>query len=641
MIHIVAKGRPDFCTMKKSLVTVLGGFGFVLLVFASISWYFNQKIHEKQAILLKLDNLSTQIQEHKDWMEHLTNQRFWYDSIAKNETNYRRKNTYTHELIRQNLTNTFLAADQKNKQSLLARLDHLLLTEDRILNDIAKIGFKEYGYIGKMRVVIHQIEKEFPQFEEQILSLRRHEKDYIMRNDEHYALSLHNEIALWKASGQFPQGLNQYLEYFDSVRSRFQMLFAAPNKNHYASWSLNISNIQANLRVIRGNFIRESYSLSNDSMKMQYVVSAIAFLALIFGSIYIIRNITLQVTRLQKSMNEFIASNYQADETISHQLPKNEIGQISIQFLKMARKIKWDVRLLEDRVSRRTVALQEKNGQLEKQHAEMMDSLRYAQKLQESLLVSRKQLAQHFEQVHVHYSPKNLVGGDFYWMKSFRENGSEKVLFAIADCTGHGVPGALLSVLGMNTLDELFADGLRKTNELLDSLRKTILRRISSDEEQRMDGMDIAIFCLDKKTRELHFSGAQMPLWIVRDAEVIELNGERVPIGFTYLNHLEFKSERILLEENDKLIVFTDGIVDQFGKESNKKFGKKQLRYLLSRSSNQNGSVLYNRLMNQFSFWKGEGEQTDDCTLMILEPKFVRSRATKNGTPVAQEGIEI
>ena len=627
--------------MKKSLVTVLGGFGLILLLFASISWYYNKKIHEKQAILLKLDSLSTQIQEHKDWIEHLTNQRFWYDSIAQNETTYRRKNSFTHELIRQNLSGTFCASDSKNKKNISARLDHLLLTEDHILNDIAKIGFKEHGYIGKMRDVIHDIEKNYPQFEEQVLSLRRHEKDYIMRNDEHYAVSLHKEISLWKATGNYPKALNQYLQYFDSVRSRFQMLFATPHKNHYASWTLNITNIQANLRHIRGSFIRESYALSNDSLKMQYIISAIAFLALIFGSIYIIRNITLQVTRLQKSMNEFISSNYQADETISHQLPKNEIGQISIQFLKMARKIKWDVHLLEDRVSRRTVALQEKNSQLEKQHAEMMDSLRYAQKLQESLLVSRKQLAQHFEQVHVHYSPKNLVGGDFYWMKSFRENGSEKVLFAIADCTGHGVPGALLSVLGMNTLDELFAAGIRNTNELLDSLRKTILRRISSDEEQRMDGMDIAIFCLDKKTRELHFSGAQMPLWIVRDTEVIELNGERVPIGFTYLNHLEFKSEKILLEENDKLIVFTDGIVDQFGKESNKKFGKKQLRYLLSRSGSQNGSILYNRLMNQFSFWKGEGEQTDDCTFMILEPKFTRSRTTKNGSSVVSEGIQI
>lgn len=627
--------------MKKSLITVLGGFGLVLLLFASISWYYNKKIHEKQAILLKLDNLSAQVQEHKDWIEHLTNQRFWYDSIAKNETNYHRKNGFTHELIRQNLANTFPASDSRNERSLSARLDHLLLTEDQILNDIAKIGFKEHGYIGKMRDVIHEIEEKFPQFEEQVLSLRRHEKDYIMRNDEHYALSLHKEISNWKATGNYPKSINQYLQYFDSVRSRFQMLFAKPNKNHYASWTLNITNIQSNLRHIRGNFIKESYSLSNDSLKTQYIISAIAFLALIFGSIYIIRNITLQVTRLQKSMNEFIASNYQADETISHQLPKNEIGQISIQFLKMARKIKWDVHLLEDRVSRRTVALQEKNSQLEKQHAEMMDSLRYAQKLQESLLVSRKQLTQHFDQVHVHYSPKNLVGGDFYWMKSFRENGNEKVLFAIADCTGHGVPGALLSVLGMNTLDELFAAGIRTTNELLDSLRKTILIRISSDEEQRMDGMDIAIFCLDKKTRELHFSGAQMPLWIVRDSEVIELNGERVPIGFTYLNHLEFKSEKILLEENDKLIVFTDGIVDQFGKESNKKFGKKQLRYLLSKSGNQNGSILYNRMMNQFSFWKGEGEQTDDCTFMILEPKFIRSRTSKNGASVVSESVTI
>jgi phosphoserine phosphatase RsbU/P len=615
--------------MKKSLVVVLGGFGLVLLVFASFSWYFNQRIHHKQSLLIKLDTLSSQLQDHKDWMEEITIQRFWYDSVAKNELEYRKKNSFTHESIRTKLTDIFSDYNQ-NELFLNQTLNNIQLIEDRILNDVAKIGFKEYGYIGKMRKVIHDLEEEFPEFDQQILSLRRHEKDYIMRNDENYAKSLHAEIDLWKLKGNYPAALNQYIQYFDSVRSRMQLLFALQKKNHYSSWSANMTSIQSNLRQFRGRIIQESYDLSNDSLKIQYIISGISFFALILGSIYIIRNITIQVSRLQKSMNDFISSNYQSDETITHQLPKNEIGQISIHFLKMARKIKWDLHLLEDRVMRRTIALHEKNVQLEKQHTEIMDSLRYAQKLQESLLVSRKQLAQHFEQAHIHYSPKNLVGGDFYWMKSFRENGVEKILFALADCTGHGVPGALLSVLGMNTLDELFADGIRKPNELLDSLRKTILRRISSDEEQRMDGMDIAIFSLDKRSRELHFAGAQMPLWIVRNSEIIELNGERVPIGFTYMDHSEFKSQYLILEEEDKLVVFSDGIVDQFGMESNKKFGKKQLRYVLSRlSNNQTSSVLYNRFMNQFSFWKGEGEQTDDCTFLILEPKFVKSRNLK------------
>ncbi|MNY34219.1 Stage II sporulation protein E (SpoIIE) [compost metagenome] len=107
------------------------------------------------------------------------------------------------------------------------------------------------------------------------------------------------------------------------------------------------------------------------------------------------------------------------------------------------------------------------------------------------------------------------------------------------------------------------------------------------------------------------------------------------------MNHLEFKSQHVTLEENDKLVVFTDGMVDQFGMESNKKFGKKQLRYLLGRSSNQNSTVLYNRLMNQFSFWKGEREQTDDCTFMILEPKFVKARSPKTELPISNNKVEI
>ena len=128
--------------MKKSLVVVLGGFGLVLLIFASMSWYFNQKMHEKQALLLKLDNLSTQIQDHKDWMERLTNQRFLHDSIAKMEYEYRRKNSFTHELIHQEVSDVF-SSDKKVERDLIGTLDDLLLTEDRILNDLAKIGFKD------------------------------------------------------------------------------------------------------------------------------------------------------------------------------------------------------------------------------------------------------------------------------------------------------------------------------------------------------------------------------------------------------------------------------------------------------------------------------------------------------------------
>lgn len=604
--------------MKKSLVSVLCGFGLTLFVFAFISWFYNNKINEIQAQLLQVDNFSHSVQLHKDKIESIFNHKQQYDSIAKMFQNHVDKNKLELQLLKEKTQTTF-NDDNALKLQISNKLNEINQFETQLYYHISKIGYKEYGHIGNMRSVIHQIEQKYPHFEERILSLRRHEKDYIMRNDEYYAMLLHKEITLWKKQKMYPIELDHYLHFFDSVRYSMRALSPNSNNRTHQQWATSIGEIQHSLRVNRRELIEKSYHLTKTSITVQTGLALISFLVLLIGSSYIIRTITTQVSRLQQSMSDFISSNYQSGDQMSYKLPKNEIGQISLHYLKMARKIKRDVKLLEDRVARRTQALEEKNVLLVKQHTEMMNSLSYAQKLQESLLVSKKQLEEYFNHAFIHYQPKDLVGGDFYWMKHYQENGQDHVLFAMADSTGHGVPGALLSVLGMNILDELFAVEIRQPNELLNKLRQLILRRFQSD-EQRMDGMDIAIFNLNLQSQVLEFSGAQMPLWIIRNNEIIELQGDRVPIGFTYSKHAKFALHKINLEENDKLFVFSDGLVDQFGMISNKKMGKKQLRYNLENSTNLSTQKIFNKLKNQHNNWKGNGEQTDDCTFIILEP---------------------
>lgn len=277
--------------------------------------------------------------------------------------------------------------------------------------------------------------------------------------------------------------------------------------------------------------------------------------------------------------------------------------------------------------------LQYTTNVLEKEHEELIDSLKYAQNLQQSMLVSEEKILSNFHEAYIHYSPKQLVGGDFFWLREFHYKGESMVFFALADCTGHGVPGALLSVLGMNTLDDIFASRIHSPKAIADSMKKLIIRRLNKHLDKRLDGLDMALFCINKRTRKLTFVGAQMPLWIVRGNNLIEIPGQRVPIGFSYLNHESYCETHFTLNFGDKLLLFTDGFVDQFGGVFDKKFGKKNLRKLIDEFGAETTKTLFTKIITYFNQWKGHSEQTDDNTLILLEV-FPPENKKKRGSSI-------
>lgn len=606
--------------MKKSLLSILGSFALVLTLFALLNGYFNAKLSREQHKLVLLDNYSGQFIEHTNQFQELTSNPSMYDSVNKYFSGYARWIKVEQENLQSLIRKTFELKDDLHVKNRLIELQAIHAKNERILlADMAKIGFKESGFIGKMREIIHTLETKYPGDKTRILSLRRHEKDFIMRQDEHYADKLHAEVSDWTKNAHAPVELKLYVSNFDSVKQNLFVFKGEQHKNHLSDWRNNKDQLTVQIRAIRARCIHNSYAISSESKNIQLIVAIVCLVILIGGSIFIVRNITHQVSYLQETMSDFIAANYHSNEQVNKRLPKNEIGQLSMHFIKMARKIEWDVQVLEDRVKRRTESLNKQNELLEIKHKEITDSLRYAQEIQRTLLISKSQMQHVFDEVCVHYTPKNHVGGDFYWMKTFREHGHDKVLFALADCTGHGVPGALLSVLGINILDELFSKGIRQPHLLLQEMRNAILDRFLLEGEKRMDGMDIALFSLDLKSNDLLFAGAQMPLWILRDCELIELKGDRVPVGFTYLNHQEFDLHHVALKDNDRILLFSDGIVDQFGRYTNKKMGKKQLRYLLLQHAALDTESLFRTILNHFNQWKDDGPQTDDCTLILLK----------------------
>ena len=207
--------------------------------------------------------------------------------------------------------------------------------------------------------------------------------------------------------------------------------------------------------------------------------------------------------------------------------------------------------------------------------------------------------------------PKDVVSGDFYW---FSENADYK-LFVVADCTGHGVPGAFMSMIGNTLLNNIVNE--RKNyipNIILNELRNGIISSLKQGEgSPNKDGMDISLICINKTTHVLQAACANNPIWIVKhDKSIIEIKADKQPIGYTFANQVDFTLKTVELEKGDIVYQFTDGYADQFGGEKGKKYKYNKLKETLLEMNNQPLNQQGDILKNTFITWKGDLAQIDD-----------------------------
>jgi serine phosphatase RsbU (regulator of sigma subunit) len=208
------------------------------------------------------------------------------------------------------------------------------------------------------------------------------------------------------------------------------------------------------------------------------------------------------------------------------------------------------------------------------------------------------------------YKPKDIVAGDFYWL----ENTKEGTLFAVADCTGHGVPGAMVSVVCSHALNQSVREfGKKAPGEILDKARELVINEFSSSQQEVKDGMDIALCLL--KGKYLRFSGANNPLWIVRKTEVIELKPNKQPVG-KHAQEAPFETREFNLADGDVLYLFSDGYADQFGGVKAKKFKSASLKKLLLSIHTLSMQEQRAILEESFEKWRGSLEQVDDVCII-------------------------
>ena len=247
---------------------------------------------------------------------------------------------------------------------------------------------------------------------------------------------------------------------------------------------------------------------------------------------------------------------------------------------------------------------------LEETHEEIKDSINYAKRIQTAILPSYNTVKRNFPDSFVTYIPKDVVAGDFYWTQSF----GNQNLIAAADCTGHGVPGALVSVVCNNCLNRSVKEfGLRTPAEILNKTRDLVIEEFEKSDEEVKDGMDIAMISIE--ANKLQFAGANNPLWILREGELIEIKGDKQPIG-KHIQMQSFTNHEFDLKTNDILYIFSDGFSDQFGGDKGKKMKSSNMKKLILAHGGMDLTTQKETLEAKFHEWMGDFAQLDDVCLI-------------------------
>lgn len=291
--------------------------------------------------------------------------------------------------------------------------------------------------------------------------------------------------------------------------------------------------------------------------------------------------------------------------------------------LKVTRKQKEEINQQKSEIEVQKLEVESAHEKLAEHHQEIKDSIMYAKRIQDAIMPSMEAMNKALGNGFVLYLPKDVVAGDFFWLETSTSsnNKQEVIYFAAADCTGHGVPGAMVSVVCSNALTKaLLEEKITDTGKLLDRTRELVITQLAKSGEEVKDGMDISLCALNKKTMQLNWSGANNPLWILRkDANDFEIiKADKQPIGVTF-DPSDFTSHNIQLNIGDRIYVFTDGYQDQFGGEKGKKFKAAQLKQILVEHKNTNIYEQEKILLSVFNRWKGKLEQIDDVCIIGLE----------------------
>lgn len=404
-----------------------------------------------------------------------------------------------------------------------------------------------------------------------------------------------------------------------------------PGKGHVLSYPIvNLTSL-GTLFLITGSIIhlrRKGQKICNyfAAAIFTLIVGAILF---ILTNFHIIENEFIFQNALKiGSALEILLLSLSMSNKLRDLQKEKELAQVkSLESLKEKNKLIDEQKdMLEFQVKERTEELEIQKEQVLEKNKEIIDSINYAKRLQDALIPPIEVIQNTTKDVFVLFQPKDIVSGDFYWITEMTTSyndrpNSKRLLFTAADCTGHGVPGAFISIIGLNIFNQTLKEKtVNDPAQALDFLNKQVYNTVNKHKDSDdiiRDGMDLAICSIDMDTLKLEFAGAKNPLYIIRNNELIELKGDKQPIGFSE-NVTPFTLQNFQLEKGDMIYASTDGYADQFGGPRGKKFKYKPFKDLLIEISQEQPEKQREILAAKFSEWQGDLEQLDDvCVIGI------------------------
>jgi serine phosphatase RsbU (regulator of sigma subunit) len=545
-----------------------------------------------------------------------------------------------------------------------------------VVNEIMKKGFKDYGIEGAMRNFAHELMKIKEIDQVNILMLRRHEKDFIIRKEVIYISQFKNVLTKVRKEIKENNKLNAaQKENLNAIINGYNTAFSNLVKSE---WTLNgkipgkglIGQLSRKHDQIVEKINLQKKSAAIEEVKLQKYLTTVAAIMIVLivtlsfvFSYRLAYELSKPISNLNNYINRYVATKFSVIPMMENRKIKDEISELSDNFFKMAEEITSYIQFFEEKVKERTAEINKQNSEISRQKTKIdlqykqlmvksgamemqqkllveknnsiMDSLRYAERIQKAIMPSVNILKGILPDSFIYFAPLEIVSGDFY----FIHQKGNKIFFAVADCTGHGVPGAFVSIIAIHAVH-------RALNEFKLEQPASILNKVNQLVEQDLsnygdtiisDGMDIAFCCLDTSNQTLEFAGANIPLWIISetndenlnvihhsnvinatDSNVLilkEVKADNQPVGHVQ-KRVPFTNHLIDVHKGDMLYIFSDGYADQFGGDLGKKFKYKKLKTMLQ-------EIYYLPVENQklilketIKTWQGKNEQVDDICVM-------------------------
>ena len=387
-----------------------------------------------------------------------------------------------------------------------------------------------------------------------------------------------------------------------------------------------IYNEQSGSQLYKGSVIRIVSDRTDEihselfRLLLFFLLFTLMLLIIIFLIYKKTRVITNPIKKLVDHVNRISNGNLSERADVSGSI---EIVTLSRRFNKMIAELEELYNELEQKVRDRTAEVVAQKEEIEaqrdmlaEQQKHIMDSILYSKRLQDAILPTKEFVKELFPESFILYRPKDIISGDFYWFHKH----DAKHYFSAIDCTGHGVPGALVSMVGQNWLNYAVKDLLlEKPSDILDALNNGVMTTFKErdDESSVKDGMDIALCCVNYQSMTLEFAGAYNPAIVFSKGEMIVLKGDKFPVGAFFKGiRGKFSAQQIEVSKGDMVYVFSDGFSDQFGGPNNSKFMTKRFRELLESIHQLPLSEQYSILDSTFTQWMGNNEQLDDITVI-------------------------